>query len=237
MARGTAEESPRATAGASGPAAASGPDPDAELVARAARRDPEAFDALVLRHQDRIYSALLRLLGDAEAARDAAQETFLKAWQALPRFEQRAMFSTWIYRIAINVSLSRRRSDRAHPDRKALPLETGSDPEGEEAEPRRIPEPVSRDGNPGAALEGEEARQAVTRAIAALDPDFRTTIVMRDIQGLSYEEIAETLGIPVGTVRSRIHRGREMLREALAPFVSGAPPSGTLPASSNGRAP
>ncbi len=214
-----------------------GPDPDAELVARAARRDPEAFDALVLRHQDRIYSALLRLLGDAEAARDAAQETFLKAWQALPRFEQRAMFSTWIYRIAINVSISRRRSDRAHPDRRALPLESGADPDEGEAEPRRVPEPVARDGNPAAAIESEEARTAVSRAIAALDPDFRTTIVMRDIQGLSYEEIAETLGIPVGTVRSRIHRGREMLREALARYVSGAPRSGLPSSSSNGRAP
>lgn len=199
--------------------AAPGPEADdAPLVDRAAGGDPAAFDALVLRHQDRVYGVCLRLLRDADAARDAAQDAFVKAWRALPRFEGRAQFSTWLYRIATNVCLSAMRARKARPEGRAVSLDAAPD------ERAAVSEPAAATPAPGESLDGAEARAAVTAAIATLDEDFRVAVVFRDIEGLSYEQIAEILQIPVGTVRSRIHRGRDALRKALEPFMLGTRP-------------
>lgn len=202
------------------PGPGGGPADDTPLVERAADGEAAAFDELVLRHQDRIYAVCLRMLRDAESARDAAQEAFLKAWKALPRFEGRSRFSTWLHRIAMNVCLSMLRSNKAHPERRALSLDGGtSGSPGEET--AAVAEPASGGDSPEADLERSESRAAVTEAIAGLEEDFRQAVVLRDIQGMAYDEIADILQIPVGTVRSRIHRGREQLRNALESFVLG----------------
>ena len=200
-----------------------GADPDGALIDRARGGDPAAFDALVLRHQDRVYAVCLRMCGHAESARDAAQDAFVKAWKALPRFEGRAQFGTWVYRIAINVSLSMRRADKVRPDRRAVGIDA-TPGEGDGAEGGRVAEPASTGPAPGHAIERDEARAAVAAAIADLEDEFRSAVVLRDIDGRSYEEIAEILQVPVGTGRSRIHRGRETLRRTLERFVAGARP-------------
>lgn len=215
-----------------------GADPDGALIDRARGGDPTAFDALVLRHQDRVYAVCLRMLGHAESARDAAQDAFVKAWKALPRFEGRAQFGTWVYRIAINVSLSVRRADKVRPDRRAVGIDA-SPGDGDATEGRGVPEPAASGPAPGVDLERTEARAAVAAAIADLEDEFRSAVVLRDIEGRSYEEIAEILQVPVGTVRSRIHRGRETLRRTLERFVAGTrarPAAGPVPAATPGDA-
>lgn len=209
----------RAVAPPVAPGPGAGPE-DGPLVERAAAGDAAAFDGLVLRHQDRVYGVCLRLLRDADAARDAAQDAFVKAWRALPRFEGRAQFSTWLYRIATNVCLSALRARKARPEHRAVSLDAAA---GESA--GGVAEPAAPTPAPGDALDGAEARTAVAGAIASLDEDFRVAVVYRDIEGLSYEQIAEVLQIPVGTVRSRIHRGRDALRKTLEPFMLGRAPT------------
>jgi RNA polymerase sigma-70 factor (ECF subfamily) len=225
-----------AAAAAASPGPAPAPGSEQGLVERAARGEHAAFDALVLKYQDRIYAVCLRTLRDAEAARDAAQEAFLKAWKALPRFEGRSKFSTWVHRIAVNVCLSAIRSNKAHPDRRALSLDAGSG-DDDTGGGGRIAEPAAAAAAPGEGLERNETRRAVADAIAGLEPDFRTAVILRDIEGKAYDEIAEILEIPVGTVRSRIHRGREQLRTALESFVASGKSPEAPKTSSNGADP
>lgn len=235
---GSAGPTVHALHGAPGPAAASAG--DVSLVERAARGEHAAFDALVLQHQDRIFAVCLRTLRDAESARDAAQEAFLKAWKALPRFEGRAKFSTWLHRIAVNVCLSAIRSNKAHPDRRALSLDGGGGGGGGRSDDdggSRIADPAAPSLAPSDGLERNETREAVADAIAGLDADFRVAVVLRDIEGKAYDAIAEILQIPVGTVRSRIHRGREQLRAALEGFVSSGNLAKSHETSSNGADP
>ena len=186
-----------------------GADDDAALVAAAVAGDRQAFAALVERHQARILALLERLTGCREQARDLAQETFVSAYRKLATFEHRSGFATWLYRIGCNhaAAAGRRRRPVAAP---------GGDV-------RAAIEPVARLAPVSAGLEHEELARQVAAALARLDARYREVVVLADMQEAGYEEIAEALDIPVGTVRSRLHRGRLELRRLLATLDRGTP--------------
>jgi RNA polymerase sigma-70 factor (ECF subfamily) len=189
--------------GRRGPAA----DPDAELVARWHAGDLGAFEALVRRYQDRVYRLLYRMLGTAADAEDAAQETFLNLHRHGHRFRGEARFSTFVYRVAANTALNRRRTlgrTRARIERLAEHQATGHD----------LPD---RPEGPEQATLGRELREQVHEALATLPEKLRLPLVLFDIEGLPYAEVSDVLGIAEGTVKSRIHRARNALRERLTP--------------------
>ena len=181
---------------------------DRELVDRARRGDGDAFGLLVVRHQDRIYTAVLRFCGDAEDARDIVQRAFLNAWRRLESFKGDAAFSTWMYRIAFNESVSFRREGGR---RRLAPLTESA------------PEPAD-DRRPGDRLDSAEARGQVQQALSLLDPDERKIIILKELDGRSYDEISEIMEIPKGTVRSRLFRAREVLRDKLRIILKKAEP-------------
>jgi RNA polymerase sigma-70 factor (ECF subfamily) len=183
--------------------------PDRELVVRCARQDdPAAFGELVARHQERIYAAVRRFCGHEDDACDIVQRAFLNAFRKIREFKGDAAFSTWLYRIAFNEAISYRRERR----RPAVSLEVSDNGV------RSALEPVERTG-PEARLESEETQKKVQQALDLLSDEDRQVILLRDLQGHSYEEIAEILGIPKGTVRSRLHRARLELRDRLKSFI------------------
>jgi RNA polymerase sigma-70 factor, ECF subfamily len=177
---------------------------------RAGRTD--AFGILVRRYQDRLYPTVLRLIGCAEDAHDLLQDAFLKAYEKLDSFHGESSFYTWVYRIAVNLALSDRRKRktmwRLREDRRGEPLDTTDDP--------------SRT-DPSLPLEQAERDSLIQAALNDLAPDHRAVVVMKDLDGLRYEEIAETLGVPIGTVRSRLHRARNDLRERLRGVIEELP--------------
>jgi RNA polymerase sigma-70 factor (ECF subfamily) len=207
--------------GAAPPAAGSPGPADADVVARAREGDHAAFRVLVERYQGRAYRLALRVLRDEEQAQDVVQDAFLKAYGSLARFEGRSGFYTWLYRIVMNLCLDRKRRDRS--DREVewsedLSAAAVGHPEASVADPGH--------SGPHAEAERSELRAVVARAIEALPEDARRTIQLREIDGLSYKEIAETLGIPKGTVMSRLHYARRRLQESLRaagmdPFAEG----------------
>jgi RNA polymerase sigma-70 factor (ECF subfamily) len=175
---------------------------DRELVAEVNGGDQEAYGELVLRYQDRIYNLCRKYVYDQDAALDIAQTAFIRAYRALGTFRQDARFSTWLYRIAVNEAISYTRKRKV---RSAVSIDQ---------EEGAIP--VS--GNtraPEAGLEQRETQRMVQRAIAELPEEYRIVILLRDIEDRSYDEIAEMMNVPLGTVRSRIHRARQDLREKL----------------------
>ena len=182
---------------------------DLAAVRRCLAGESDAFGELVARWQDRIYAAVYRMTGDAEDARDLAQETFLRAWSNLRSFAGGAAFGTWLYSIALNQVRSEMRKRSAQ--KRGAPLSLDA-PVGEGD---RGIDPA--DPAPGARRRLETAEHAalVRDAIARLDPEFREVLVLREFQDLSYEEIAASVGVPVGTVRSRLFRAREELRVRL----------------------
>jgi RNA polymerase sigma-70 factor (ECF subfamily) len=166
---------------------------------------------LVERYQGRAFSLALRVLRDEEQARDVVQDAFLKAYGALGRFEGRSGFYTWLHRIVMNLCLDRKRRDKSARQvewSEAVEREAEADPASPET-----PEPAL-------ALERAELRAELARAIGALPEDARRTLELREIDGLSYQEIAECLGVPKGTVMSRLHYARRRVRRALV--VAGA---------------
>lgn len=183
---------------------------EALLIARARAGDGEAFASLVRTWQDRVFTTVLRMVNRRDDAEDLCQEAFVRAWHALPHFEERASFGTWIFRIAVNLCLSHRRDQRRHP---VEPLPSGSPDDNGHAGSGEIADP--RAARPEEATLADERRRAVQSAIAALDPESRAVVVLRDLQDQSYEEIADELGVPVGTVRSRLHRARMELKDRL----------------------
>ena len=185
---------------------------DRDLVERARRGDGDAFGMLVVRHQDRIYTAVLRFCGDAEDARDIVQRAFLNAWRRLASFKGDSAFSTWMYRIAFNESVSFRREGGR---RKLVSLQ------GRDGEPG--PEPAD-DRRPGDRLDSDENRRKVQEALNLLDPEERKILILKELDDRSYDEIAEILEIPKGTVRSRLFRAREALREKLRVLLKSTEP-------------
>lgn len=198
------------------PLTTSSADPDeVALVERCRKGDMTAFGALVRRYQDRIYNACRRLCGREADAEDFAQETFVRALRAIDRFDGRAKLYTWIFRIAINLVLSARRRDKTA---RTHSLDDGS-ASGENERPTAAARLASPEPRPEERAMSHETRQAVQAALARLEPEQRAIIVLRDLEGLDYAEIAAILETPTGTVKSRLHRARLALREELRPLL------------------
>lgn len=177
---------------------------DHRLIADCLAGDHSAFGELVRRHQDRLYSAIFRVVQCAEDSQDVVQEAFLHAYQHLGAFKGDAQFFTWLYRIAMNAAISLRR--------KRKPVLRIVGPDGE-----ALPEPADSNEatQPGHGLELQEQQQTVQQGLARLSAEHRAVLVMKDMEGMKYEEMAEVLGVPIGTIRSRLHRARLELRELL----------------------
>jgi RNA polymerase sigma-70 factor, ECF subfamily len=192
-----------------------GPDGDALLVERVKRGDQRAFEMLVVKYQRRIERLIGRMVRDVDLVPDIAQETFIRAYRALPQFRGDSAFYTWLYRIAVNTA------KKALVDLKRDPLVyEGQRPLGDDGdETSRVENELSDGATPDAELASKEIAQAVNAAIEALSEDLRQAITLREIEGLSYEEIAEVMNCPIGTVRSRIFRAREAIATRLRPLL------------------
>ena len=179
-----------------------------ELVRAAAGGDTEAFEALVLEHQNKVYSLALRMVGNEEDARDMAQEAFIRAFSSLTGFRGDSKFSVWLYRLTSNICIDFLRS-RA---KKRTVSMTWTDDEGDDAGELEIPDERF---SPHPELERRELRSAIQRALARLPDDMREVLLLREVGGLSYDEIAASLSLEEGTVKSRIARARGALRKVL----------------------
>jgi RNA polymerase sigma-70 factor (ECF subfamily) len=186
-------------------------DTDQQLVERVQAGDKAAFNLLVLKYQHRVLKLVSRFVNDAAEAEDVAQEAFLKAYRALASFRGDSAFYTWLYRIAINTAKNALVSSRRRPVDFDLDLQ---DPEQYDRQAK-----LKEADTPEGVLLTEEIRTVVERAMEQLPEDLRTAIVLRELEGLSYEEIAEAMDCPVGTVRSRIFRAREAIDKKLKPLL------------------
>ncbi|MEN6457895.1 MAG: sigma-70 family RNA polymerase sigma factor [Thermoguttaceae bacterium] len=175
---------------------------DVQLINQALQGQPDAFGQLVLKYQDRLFNTVFHVVGHTEDARDIVQEALVQAFLKLESFRQESAFYTWLYRIAFNVAMSRRRGHPTCVSMDRLRETANLDP------------PDGTD-SPSEALERKERRQQVRRAIQKLPDDYRAAIVLREIDGCCYETIAEVLDLPIGTVRSRLHRARLQLSREL----------------------
>ena len=190
---------------------------DQLLVERAQQGDRRAFDLLVLKYQQKIVKLIMRYVRDPTEALDVAQEAFVKAYRALPGFRGESAFYTWLYRIAINTS----KNYLVALQRK--PVEYDLDAQSPDYAERNVH--LRDEESPEGLAMQEQLRETVEDAIAALPEELRTAIMLREIEGLSYEEIATAMDCPVGTVRSRIFRAREAIDTAIRPLTDGYEPS------------
>jgi RNA polymerase sigma-70 factor (ECF subfamily) len=185
---------------------------DAELVARVQRGDKRAFDLLVLKYQRKIMRLLSRMIRDPAEIEDVAQEAFIKAYRALPQFRGDSAFYTWLYRIAINTA---RNWQVANGRRPSTPTAI----ENEDGETFSQIDNLTDISTPESVMASRQVIETVNAAIDALPEDLRTAIVLREIEGLSYDEIAQSMDCPIGTVRSRIFRAREAIAAQLRPIM------------------
>jgi RNA polymerase sigma-70 factor (ECF subfamily) len=179
---------------------------DRRLIAASLGGQSAAFGELVRRYQDRLFNTVYRLVGNAEDAQDVVQDAFIHAYQSLDRFKGDSQFFTWLYRIAVNAAISQRRKQRV-----TLSIHHGA---GED--PQRLePADPSEFGRPGQALERAEEERRIQGALNRLSPEHRAVLILKDMEGQKYETMAEILQVPIGTIRSRLHRARIELRELL----------------------
>lgn len=187
-------------------------DADAELVARVQRGDKQAFNLLVIKYQRKILRLLSRMIRDPADLEDVAQEAFIKAYRALPQFRGESAFYTWLYRIAINTARNWLSSVGKRPSApNAI--------ESEDGETFNETDSLSDISTPESMVASREVAETVNSAIEELPEELRTAIVLREIEGMSYEDIAQTMGCPIGTVRSRIFRAREAIAQRLRPIL------------------
>ncbi|MFO1360431.1 RNA polymerase sigma factor RpoE [Plasticicumulans sp.] len=186
---------------------------DQELVLRVQKGDKRAFDILVSKYQYKIVKLVTRYVHDQTEALDVAQEAFIKAYRALSGFRGDSAFYTWLYRIAINTAKNYLVAQGRRPP--------GSDIDATEAEQYESAALLKEIDTPERLLLRDEIEATIFRAIEALPEDLRTAITLREIEGMSYEEIAQSMGCPIGTVRSRIFRAREAIDRHLRPLVDG----------------
>jgi RNA polymerase sigma-70 factor (ECF subfamily) len=174
---------------------------DAACVRRLQRGDAGAFETLVRRHEKTIFNLLYRMLGDYDDAAETSQEVFLSAYRAIGQFRGEANFSTWLYRIALNHATTRRKNTSLR-QKRLVPLDHTE---------------IVDEGHPGPAesLETKELRESVQRALNDLQPEDAAVILLRDMQDIPYEDVARVLNIPIGTVKSRLHRARQALKARL----------------------
>lgn len=189
-------------------------DVDAELVARVQRGERQAFDLLVLKYQRKIIRLLSRMVRDPSEVEDVAQEAFIKAYRALPQFRGESAFYTWLYRIAINTGRNWLASNSRRPS-------TPNAYENEDGETFNETDNLTDNNTPESAMASREIAETVNKSIEDLPEDLRTAIVLREIEGMSYEDIAATMNCPIGTVRSRIFRARESIAAKLRPVLGG----------------
>ena len=175
---------------------------DIQLIDETLTGNSSAFGVLVTKYQDRLYNTLVHVVGCTEEARDVCQDAFVQALTKLASFRRKSAFYTWLYRIAFNLASSRRRRQRP-----TMSVEQNRELTGDE--------PVSRDGSPSDPIERRERVAQVRTALAKLNEEFRSVLVLREIDGHAYETISEMLDLPLGTVRSRLHRARMELRDQL----------------------
>lgn len=186
---------------------------EADLIDQCRRGDTEAFSTLVLRYQDRIYNVIVRMVGRNADAEELTQDTFLKAFEKLHLFRGTSRFYTWVFRIATNQALSyRRRGSKV----KFISMHASDDKERPAVGETQTAALASRrTPSPEAAAMAQETAQRIDDALLELDEEFRVVVVLRDIETMDYTQIADVLDVPVGTVKSRLHRGRCMLKEKL----------------------
>ena len=184
---------------------------DRELVKRVQKGDKGAFDVLVRKYQYKIIKLISRYVHDSSEALDVSQEAFLKAYRALPSFRGESAFYTWLYRIAINTAKNYLVAQGRRPP--------GSDIDAQEAEQYEGQSLLKEYETPERVLLKDEIETTVFQAIKELPEDLRTAITLRELEGMSYEEIAQTMGCPIGTVRSRIFRARESIDAKLRPLL------------------
>ena len=184
---------------------------DKELVKRVQKGDKGAFDVLVLKYEHKIVNLVMRYVRDPETALDISQEAFIKAYRALPRFRGDSAFYTWLYRIAVNTAKNHLAAQRRRPTDIELDLQ---DPEQYGLHAK-----LKETDTPEAVSLSHELQDTLERAIAALPEDLRTAIILRELDGMSYEEIAQTMDCPVGTVRSRIFRARDAIGKKVGTLI------------------
>ena len=200
---------------------------DRELVEKAKQGDQSAFEQLVLENQNRAYSLALRLIGDREEAADLAQEAFVRAWQGLEQFQGGSSFATWVYRLTTNVCIDYLRKKKR---REAVePVVSLDDPDSGWAEP------ADWEGDPQKQLEQSERGNALARALERLPEWQRRALMLRELSGLSYQEIGQALELDIGTVKSRISRGRKKLRSFLLARGNFSPPPPSKETGKEGR--
>ncbi len=188
-------------------------DIDCLLVDRVKRGDKKAFDLLVSKYQRKLMRLVLRFVRDQAEAEDVVQEAFIKAYRALPQFRGDSAFYTWLYRIGINAA-----KNFLVTQGRRVPTSTNA--EGEDAETFEEGYWLKEFNTPESMLATKQIAHTVNAAVEALPPELRTAITLREIEGLSYDEIAVVMDCPVGTVRSRIFRGREAVAEKLRPLLN-----------------
>lgn len=182
---------------------------DLELIAESVDGQTHAFDLLVTRYQDRLYNALSQILRNREDARDVVQDAFVLSWSKLDTFRGDANFYSWLFRVAYNVAMSRQRKKRV----KTVGLRP--------AERERIDLPADKNSaDPSQNLQVQERQSQVQAALADLPEEFRTVLILKEIEDFKYEQIAEILNVPLGTIRSRIYRARILLRERLTRLLA-----------------
>ena len=187
-------------------------DVDADLVARVQQGDKRAFDLLVLKYQRKIMRLLSRMIREPAEIEDVAQEAFIKAYRALPQFRGESAFYTWLYRIAINTARNWQAANNRRPSGSSI-VET------EDNETFDQIDNLTDISTPESLMASRQVVDTVNAAIDALPEDLRTAIVLREIEGMSYEDIAQTMNCPIGTVRSRIFRAREAIATQLRPVL------------------
>jgi RNA polymerase sigma-70 factor (ECF subfamily) len=178
---------------------------DHRLIAACLQGDTDAFGALVRRHQDRLYNTVYRLLDNAEDAHDVVQDAFVNAYQSLDSFKGDSLFFTWLYRIAVNTAISHKRKQR-------MVFSINGGRNGEAVIDPLDESPTAR---PDHALEKADQERRIQKALNQLSPEHRAVLILKDMEGQKYEEMAEILQVPIGTIRSRLHRARTEMRELL----------------------
>lgn len=194
-------------------------DADSLLVERVKRGDMRAFEMLVVKYQRRIERLIARMVRDPDLVQDVAQETFIRAYRALPQFRGDSAFYTWLYRIAVNTA----KKMLVELKRDPLVFESARSISDDGDETSRVENELTDGETPEALMASKEIASVVNAAIEALSEDLRQAITLREIEGLSYEEIAELMNCPIGTVRSRIFRAREAIAARLRPLLETRP--------------
>lgn len=192
-------------------------DSDAMLVERSVAGDQKAFELLVIKYQRRIQRLIGRMVRDVDLVEDIAQETFIRAYRALAQFRGEAQFYTWLYRIAVNTAKKALMELKRDPTVSENSFKSGQSDESDETSP--LENELISSETPDAVLAGKEIAQMVNAAMEALPEELRQAITLREIEGLSYEEISEVMNCPIGTVRSRIFRAREAISSRIKPLL------------------